>query len=351
MKNIKKYINLATIAVALPLVFTQCTDPSYPTPSVGTQTSSATSNMLFVNVLSNDATVDLKIDNVVVSSALVTGNTPGYLAMNVGPRFVDVSVNGLTATLGGGFPWRTATASSSSSLTAAQSSVTGTALGANVATLKSNNPWLFAGGAFTVIVQGSATSQNTRLVLIDNLTTPASGKANVRLINAVPSGVTNALIGVASSATLPTANVTYTLITPTTINGLGVSTVGSTTTTIGTSWSASSYLTVTGLKAYNASATASQSFVSIDPTLSLQIYDAPTISTVSGLNVSTVSKTALTTVNGLNISTTTQTITNLSTTNATAIALPITSLQAGGIYTLILFKKNGTYSVAVIKHN
>jgi hypothetical protein len=292
---------LSFIGVAL---LGSCSDPSYPTPSTGSST--ATSNLIFVNAfsLTTDTTVDFRVDNVVVKSAMSSGDNSGVVSINVGPRFVDLyKTLGVITTTGGGFPWNTATSSNSSSLTAANSTLTGSALDAAIATQKANNPWLYAGGSFTVIAQGSTLGKSVRLVLIDNLSAPTGNNAKVRLINAVPTGVTNAMLATANNTFAPTATVTGTV----------------------TGWT--NYLTATGLKAYNASASTVQSFASIDPTLSLQLYNAPTISnaTVSGSNVST--------------------------TTAVAMGNPITTISSGGIYTIVVYKKNGVVTYSVIKHN
>jgi hypothetical protein len=160
-------------------------EPQYP---ANPQADNQTTNVAFINALPDDSTVTFEVDNAPVtnSSNMVTGSWSGYAAITLGPSVISAvsPSTGLTiSTTSGVFPYAISQ-SSYIQLTSTSGSAT---------LAMESNPTLFPGGYFTVIAQGSTVKARTKLVLVDVLTAPTGTNANVRLINAIPSGVSAGL--------------------------------------------------------------------------------------------------------------------------------------------------------------
>jgi Domain of unknown function (DUF4397) len=139
-----KYLSMFLMLVLGITVFTGCSDDEeIVTPPV-------TKSKVLVTHASPDAPgVDLLVDNAVAGTNLTFPNSTGYLEVNSGTRNVKVNVTGTTTT----------------------------ALQANLNLAADKNYSVFAVNNVAMI---------EAVVLEDNLTSPASGKAHVRFIHLSP---------------------------------------------------------------------------------------------------------------------------------------------------------------------
>jgi hypothetical protein len=150
MQHLLKFTKLATCAAALAL-FVSCSK------SDDTDASSGTAKTSLTNASPDAAASDLYVDNVKITAApLGFGSTTSelgspYLTVTSGSRSVRVSPNGTTNYTQGTIPFT-----------------------------KDNHYSIF------VLDTLSATSTLKGLVLLDNLTAPAAGKAHVRFVHLSP---------------------------------------------------------------------------------------------------------------------------------------------------------------------
>lgn len=138
-------LTLAALAVVAVTLVTGCnndesTSPTAPTPQA---------RVMAVHASPDAPAVDLLVDGTVVGNGLAFPNNTGYLTVNAGTRNVKVNVSG-TAT---------------------------TVINANVP--------VSAGGNYSVFATGPVASIGA-LVVADDLTAPATGKAHVRFIHLSP---------------------------------------------------------------------------------------------------------------------------------------------------------------------
>lgn len=140
----RKFFIIVFASVAT-LSFAGCSDDentTAPTPS-------SKANVLVVHASPDAPGVDLLVDNTVAGSNLTFPNNTGYLSVNAGTRNVKVNVTGTSTTV----------------------------IQANLNLMENKNYSVFA------VNQVSAIEP---LVLEDDLTAPASGKAHVRFIHLSP---------------------------------------------------------------------------------------------------------------------------------------------------------------------
>lgn len=140
----RKYLSLFLMLVFGITVFTGCSDDEEvvaPMPS--------TSKVLVTHASPDAPGVDILVDNAVAASNLTFPNSVGYAELNSGTRNVKVNVTGTSTT----------------------------ALEANLPLEANKNYSVFAVNSVSAI---------EAIVLEDDLTTPASGKAHVRFIHLSP---------------------------------------------------------------------------------------------------------------------------------------------------------------------
>jgi hypothetical protein len=128
------------------LGLTACKDDT--TNSV-TPPTTATSKVLVVHASPNAPAVDLLVDNAIAGTNLAFPNATAYLTVNAGTRNVKVNVTGTSTTV-----------------------------------INANLP-LTANARYSVFAIDSV-SKISALVVVDTLTTPASGKAHIRFFHLSP---------------------------------------------------------------------------------------------------------------------------------------------------------------------
>ena len=141
---VRKYFSLFLMLIFGMTVFTGCSEDDEvmaPTPS--------TSKVLVTHASPDAPGVDILVDNAVAASNLTFPNSVGYATLNSGTRNIKVNVTGTTTT----------------------------ALEANLNLAADKNYSVFAVNSVSAI---------EAIVLEDNLTAPASGKAHVRFIHLSP---------------------------------------------------------------------------------------------------------------------------------------------------------------------
>jgi hypothetical protein len=143
MKNLFSPLLLAGLATVFAAGCKK--DDSSPTSPATTPTAS----VMVVHASPNAPGVDLLLDNVKVGTNLTFPNNTGYVAVDAGIRNVKVNVTGTSTTV----------------------------IGADVP--------VGAAAAYTIFAADSV-SKIAPVVLIDTLTTPASGKAHVRFVHLSP---------------------------------------------------------------------------------------------------------------------------------------------------------------------
>lgn len=137
---------IVLFAAVTTLTFAGCSDDentNAPTPS------SNKANVLVVHASPDAPGVDLLVDNTIAGTNLTFPNNTGYLSVNAGTRNIKVNVTGTSTTV----------------------------IQANLNLMENKNYSVFA------VNQVSAIEP---LVLEDDLTTPASGKAHLRFIHLSP---------------------------------------------------------------------------------------------------------------------------------------------------------------------
>jgi len=140
----RKYFSLLLMLIFGITVFTGCSEDDEvmaPTPS--------TSKVLVTHASPDAPGVDILVDNAVAAANLTFPNSVGYATLNSGTRNVKVNVTGTSTT----------------------------ALEANLNLAANKNYSVFAINSVSAI---------EAIVLEDNLTAPASGKAHVRFIHLSP---------------------------------------------------------------------------------------------------------------------------------------------------------------------
>lgn len=169
----KNILNLVLTLFASALVFTSCEKDSEEPTKVY-------SNVLVAHASPNAPGVDLLIDNTKKNSAALTfPNNTGYLMVESGTRNVKINVTGTSTTV----------------------------INANLTLEKDKNYTVFA---------VDSVSKISALVLSDDLTMPASGKAHVRFVHLSPNAPA-VDVAVASSGAVVFGNKafkTYTAFTP-----------------------------------------------------------------------------------------------------------------------------------------
>lgn len=140
----RKYFSLFLMLIFGMTVFTGCSEDDEvmaPTPS--------TSKVLVTHASPDAPGVDILVDNAVAASNLTFPNSVGYATLNSGTRNIKVNVTGTSTT----------------------------ALEANLNLAADKNYSVFAVNSVSAI---------EAIVLEDNLTAPASGKAHVRFMHLSP---------------------------------------------------------------------------------------------------------------------------------------------------------------------
>ena len=140
----RKYLSLFLMLIFGITVFTGCSDDeevTAPTPS--------TSKVLVTHASPDAPGVDILVDNTIAATNLTYPNNTGYAGLNSGTRNVKVNVTGTSTT----------------------------ALEANLNLAANKNYSIFAVNSVSAI---------EAIVLEDDLTAPASGKAHVRFIHLSP---------------------------------------------------------------------------------------------------------------------------------------------------------------------
>jgi hypothetical protein len=138
-------LSLAVLAVLAVALVTGCnnddsTNPTAPTPQA---------RVMAVHASPDAPAVDLLVDGAVAGSGLAFPNNTGYLTINAGTHNVKVNVSGTSTTV-----------------------------------INADVP-VSAGGNYTVFATGPVASIGA-LVVADDLTTPATGKAHVRFVHLSP---------------------------------------------------------------------------------------------------------------------------------------------------------------------
>jgi len=133
------------IAITVVMILTGCKDDASPV----TPTATATGKVLVVHASPDAPAVDLVVDNAVAGTNLAFPNNTGYLTVPSGTRNVKVRVAGTTTTV-----------------------------------IEANLP-IATGTNYSVFAIDSV-SKISAIVLTDDLTPPASGKAHVRFIHLSP---------------------------------------------------------------------------------------------------------------------------------------------------------------------
>ena len=144
--NARKYLSLFLMLVLGITVFTGCSDDEEvlaPTPVP------STSKVLVTHASPDAPGVDILVDNTVAATNLTFPNSVGYAELTAGTRNIKVNVTGTSTT----------------------------ALQANLPLEANKNYSIFAVNTVSSI---------EAIVLEDNLTAPASGKAHVRFIHLSP---------------------------------------------------------------------------------------------------------------------------------------------------------------------
>lgn len=136
---------LILLTMVLGLLATGCSDDDDNNPVAP----AATSRVMTVHASPNAPAVDLLVDGAVAGAGLAYPNNTGYLTVNAGTRNVKVNVAGTTTTV-----------------------------------IEANLP-VAANLVYSVFAIDSVASIDA-LVLADDLTTPAAGKAHVRFIHLSP---------------------------------------------------------------------------------------------------------------------------------------------------------------------
>ncbi|MFN3693937.1 MAG: DUF4397 domain-containing protein [Ignavibacterium sp.] len=134
-----------SLAIIFTLSLSACSDDENTTAPTPT----AKANVLVVHASPDAPGVDLLVDNTVAGTNLTFPNNTGYLSVNAGTRNIKVNVTGTSTTV----------------------------IQANLNLMENKNYSVFA------VNQVSAIEP---LVLEDNLSSPASGKAHVRFIHLSP---------------------------------------------------------------------------------------------------------------------------------------------------------------------
>lgn len=145
MKSLKNLLFLPILAIGM-LAFTGCSDDEN---NMVTPTPATTAKVLVTHASPDAPGVDLLVDNTVAGTNLTFPNSTGYLDVNSGTRNIKVNVSG-------------------TSTTAIQANLT-----------------LDANKNYSVFAVNNVASIEP-LVLVDDLTAPASGKAHVRFIHLSP---------------------------------------------------------------------------------------------------------------------------------------------------------------------
>lgn len=141
----KKMFSLISFSTAILFGFTACSedeDPVAPTPN-------PTAKVMVIHASPDAPGVDLLVDNSVAGSNLTFPNSTGYLEVEAGTRNIKVNVTGTQTTV----------------------------IGADL-NIAANTAY----SAFAV----NTVANLEPLVLVDNLTAPASGKSHVRFIHLSP---------------------------------------------------------------------------------------------------------------------------------------------------------------------
>ncbi len=185
----KKYIHLGLVAAGALALMTNCDRPEYAEPTPATDPSTASSRVLFVNAAPGAPALNLLVNNVQVAQAVpFPGYQPGYAQVGVGA--VQLRGKAANGTIGG-------------------------TLGTNDLLFRAgatnNNNFTFVGGRnYTVFTTDTLARPRPTtpagvtdpggvrfLVVEDNLSAPAAGKAKVRFLHLAPNapsvGVYNSL--------------------------------------------------------------------------------------------------------------------------------------------------------------
>ena len=141
---VRKYLSMFFMLVFGVTVFTACSDDDNTVAPV-----QETALVKVVHASPDAPGVDLLVDNMVAGTNLTFPNNTGYLSVNSGTRNVKVNVTGTSTTV----------------------------IEANLPIMTNKNYSVFA---------VNAVANLEPIVLEDNLTTPASGKAHVRFIHLSP---------------------------------------------------------------------------------------------------------------------------------------------------------------------
>jgi len=139
-----KYLMFAAFMLVISTVIAGCADDSNPANTVASK-----SNVLVAHASPDAPGVDLLVDGSVAGTNLTFPNSTGYLSVNSGDRNIKVNVTGTTTTV----------------------------INANVPFATDMNYSIFA---------IDSVSKITPVVVTDNLTMPASGKAHIRFFHFSP---------------------------------------------------------------------------------------------------------------------------------------------------------------------
>lgn len=136
-------VGVPLIAMVIALGVIGCGDDDNPTAPA------AQARVMAVHASPDAPAVDLLVDNAVVGTGLAFPNNTGYLGLNAGAHNVKVNVSGTSTTV----------------------------INADVTVSAGSNYSVFA---------CDSVSQISAIVLIDDLTAPAAGKAHVRFVHLSP---------------------------------------------------------------------------------------------------------------------------------------------------------------------
>jgi hypothetical protein len=140
---LKKTLLTGIVLAAIPVLMISCSDDDNPAAPT------AKANVMVVHASPNAPAVDLLVDNAVAGSGLAFPGNTAYLPVDAGTRNVKVNVAGTSTTV-----------------------------------INADLP-LAANTDYSVFAVDSVSKIST-VVLIDNLATPAAGKAHVRFVHLSP---------------------------------------------------------------------------------------------------------------------------------------------------------------------
>lgn len=169
MKNIWRQITLLSAVALIGLFGLQgCGDDPPPVTPDPDPIDSTTASLLVVHGAADGPAVDILVDTGIVSSNLMLGDmTDGYLEVNDGARRVRITPVGDTAS-----------------------------------PLVDGTVTLDEDGHYTAFAVTDASGTPSLLVFEDDLTTPAAGKALIRMVHLIPDGP-HARLGIPGSGTGP----------------------------------------------------------------------------------------------------------------------------------------------------